>query len=444
MDKVIKGRIEAIQNYKFIEGYKSTEIGLLPSDWSVTKLSDIVEEIKQTAGTDSYETVSISAGIGFVNQAAKFGKELSGKQYEKYTVLHKGDFSYNKGNSNKYPQGCIYRLIDREVAAAPNVFESFRIINECAEYYDQLFTSGFLNKQLARMINHGVRDDGLLNLTAGDFYSCILPLPPLNEQKRIAQILEHYDHVIELHEEKANKYRQLKRTCLSKMFPQKRSRVPEWRFPDFTDDWEQRKLGELLEMSLSNNTLSRAELNYEKGAIKSVHYGDILIKYGAFVSAKNEVIPYITDGKVEDYKTNLLQDGDILFADTAEDETTGKAIEIGDLQGENVVAGLHTIACRPTLKMARYYLGYYLNSNSYHSQLLPLMQGIKVLSLSRTNLANTVVKFPVSEVEQAQIGGYFRQLDNLITLQQREIDGYKRFKQALTRLLLTGIARVNK
>lgn len=184
--------------------------------------------------------------------------------------------------------------------------------------------------------------------------------------------------------------------------------------------WEQRKLSELLETTLSTNTLSRAELNYEKGDIKSVHYGDILIKYGAFVSAKNDVIPYITDGKVEDYKASFLQEGDILFADTAEDETTGKVIEIGDLQGENVVAGLHTIACRPTKKMARYYLGYYLNSDSYHSQLLPLMQGIKVLSLSRSNLANTVVKYPVSETEQTKIGAYFNRLDHLITLHQRE------------------------
>ena len=174
-----------------------------------------------------------------------------------------------------------------------------------------------------------------------------------------------------------------------------------------------------MDMGISNNTLSRAELNYENGNIKSIHYGDILVKYGAFVSGQTDVIPYITNGEIDAFKANLLQEGDVLFADTAEDETTGKAVEIGDLQGLNVVAGLHTIACRPKGKMAKYYLGYYLNSDSFHRQLLPLMQGIKVLSLSRSNLSNTDVKFPISRIEQKQIGRYFAQLDNLITLHQR-------------------------
>ena len=95
MDKIIKDRIDAIRQDLSADQYTKTEIGVLPSDWGVASLSDFAEKVTQTAGTGSYETVSISAGIGFVNQAKKFGKELSGKQYEKYTVLHKGDFSYN-------------------------------------------------------------------------------------------------------------------------------------------------------------------------------------------------------------------------------------------------------------------------------------------------------------------------------------------------------------
>ena len=73
-----------------------TNAVVLPSEWNTCPLSSIVEEISETVGTRKIETISISAGIGFVNQAEKFGRELSGKQYEKYIVLHKGDFSYNK------------------------------------------------------------------------------------------------------------------------------------------------------------------------------------------------------------------------------------------------------------------------------------------------------------------------------------------------------------
>lgn len=220
MEKEIKDRIDAIRQSLSDDQYSKTGMGILPRNWRVAKLSDIAEKLTQTAGTESYETVSISAGIGFVNQAKKFGKELSGKQYEKYIVLHKGDFSYNKGNSNRYPQGCIYRLRDRETAAVPNVFESFKIQNECAEFYDHLFVSGFLNRQLSKKINHGVRDDGLLNLTEKDFYSCLLPVPPHAEQEKISEILDHYDEIIKLCEAKTNEYKNLKKTCLSKMFPQ--------------------------------------------------------------------------------------------------------------------------------------------------------------------------------------------------------------------------------
>lgn len=189
MKEELKKRIQALHSGLIPEGYANTPIGPLPKDWRYARLGDIAEPLTETAGKDTYETLSISAGIGFVNQAEKFGKELSGKQYEKYIVLHKGDFSYNKGNSNRYPQGCIYRLNDREVAAVPNVFESFRIVDGCPEYYEQLFISGYLNNQLSKLINHGIRENGLLNLKGRDFYNCLLPVPPLIEQERIANLL---------------------------------------------------------------------------------------------------------------------------------------------------------------------------------------------------------------------------------------------------------------
>lgn len=222
-----------------------TNAVVLPSEWNTCPLSSIVEEISETVGTRKIETISISAGIGFVNQAEKFGRELSGKQYEKYIVLHKGDFSYNKGNSNIYPQGCIYRLNNRTEAAVPNVFESFRVSVGNPDYYEQLFLSGFLNRQLYSKINRGVRDNGLLNLKGKDFYSCEVPYPPLAEQERITEILTQCDHVIELKEQKLDELKQLKKEFLRKMFPAKGCDTPEIRFPGFTGAWEQRKLGEV-------------------------------------------------------------------------------------------------------------------------------------------------------------------------------------------------------
>ena len=176
----------------------------------------------------------------------------------------------------------------------------------------------------------------------------------------------------------------------------------------------------MFDCTIPNNTLSRAELNYESGSVRNIHYGDILIKYGSVVDVQNDGIPFATGKSSDDFKGALLRDGDIIIADTAEDETTGKACEIGNSQGLDVVSGLHTMVCRPRNKMALGYLGYYLNSDAYHHQLLPLMQGIKVLSLSRTNVQKTMVCYPKSKAEQQLIADCFRNLDNLITLHQRE------------------------
>ena len=187
-----------------------------------------------------------------------------------------------------------------------------------------------------------------------------------------------------------------------------------------TSSWEQRKFDEVFDCTVPNNTLSRAELSYDEGTVLNVHYGDVLIKYGSVLDVQKDDIPRIPHRCREDFNGALLQDGDVIIADTAEDETTGKACEIGNLQGSAIVSGLHTMVCRPRNRMALGYLGYYLNSNAYHHQLLPLMQGIKVLSLSRSNIQKTSVSYPIAVKEQQLIAYYFSQLDNLITLHQRK------------------------
>ena len=210
-----------------------------------------------------------------------------------------------------------------------------------------------------------------------------------------------------------------------------KSAKPQLRFAGFDDTWEQRKFDEVFDCTIPNNTLSRAELNYESGSVRNIHYGDILIKYGSIVDVQNDEIPFATGKSSDDFKGALLQDGDIIIADTAEDETTGKACEIGNSQGLDVVSGLHTMVCRPRNKMALGYLGYYLNSDAYHHQLLPLMQGIKVLSLSRTNVQKTMVCYPKSKAEQQLIADCFRNLDTLITLHQRKYDKLTNVKKSM-------------
>lgn len=259
--------------------------------------------------------------------------------------------------------------------------------------------------------------------------SVMLPLSA-TEQQQIGTCFRNLDNLITLHQRKYDKLVNVKKSMLEKMFPRDGKNVPEIRFSGFTEAWEQRKFDEVFDCTIPNNTLSRAELNYESGSVRNIHYGDILIKYGSVVDVQNDEIPFATGKSSDDFKGALLQDGDIIIADTAEDETTGKACEIGNSQGLDVVSGLHTMVCRPRDKMALGYLGYYLNSDAYHHQLLPLMQGIKVLSLSRTNVQKTMVCYPKSNAEQQLIADCFRNLDKLITLHQREVEKLQNIKKS--------------
>ncbi len=209
------------------------------------------------------------------------------------------------------------------------------------------------------------------------------------------------------------------------------TKKPAIRFKGFTDDWEQRKLENTF-INLQNNTLSRAELSNESGIAKNVHYGDVLIKYGEVLNIGKESLPMITDENIlEKYKASFLQNGDVIFADTAEDSTVGKCSEIAGLESDIVLSGLHTIPYRPMINFSSGYLGYYLNSDGYHNQLIPLMQGIKVTSISKSAMQDTKINFPKSKNEQADIGTFFTNLDHLITLHQRKYDKLVNIKKAM-------------
>ena len=253
-----------------------------------------------------------------------------------------------------------------------------------------------------------VQVGALPSYNAGDVESMEIYLPSLLEQEQIGAYFNHLDNLITLHQRKCALLFSSFQALISMMFTTS------------TFSWEQRKFDEVFDCTVPNNTLSRAELSYDEGTVLNVHYGDVLIKYGSVLDVQKDDIPRIPHRCREDFNGALLQDGDVIIADTAEDETTGKACEIGNLQGSAIVSGLHTMVCRPRNRMALGYLGYYLNSNAYHYQLLPLMQGIKVLSLSRSNIQKTSVSYPIAVKEQQLIAYYFRQLDNLITLHQRK------------------------
>ena len=362
------------------------------------------------------EYEDIISGTGCLN------KDIFNKESDKTgIVFHKGDVLY--GKLRPYLQNWLLPLFDGLavgdfwILQPQNADSSFLYRLTQSRKFDEVANQSTGTKMPRA-------DWKLVSKTAFFIPSTI------EEQTGIGTYYEKLDHLITLHQRKYEKLTNVKKSMLEKMFPQNGSSYPEIRFKGFTDPWEQRKFNEVFDF-LQNNALSRAELT-NNGKVMNVHYGDILVKYGEILDITKDELTYLVDDSIlKKYQTSVLRNGDIIIADAAEDETVGKCSEIVGLSGETVLSGLHTIPCRPTVKFAEGYLGYYMNSGAYHNQLLPLIQGTKISSISKSAIQDTEIDYPKLEEEQAQIGTYFKNLDHLITLHQRELEKLQNIKKSM-------------
>ena len=402
--------------------------------WEQRKFSELTEirsasrvhkEEWQSSGVPFYRSSDVMAALnGTENEKAFISEEL----YEKLSAvsgkLEKGDILVTGGGSVGKP----YIVPNNEPLYTKDADLLWVKNNEkLVPYFIYTF---FFSPAFSDYLNSVSHVGTIAHYTITQLEETPITLPCVSEQQKIGDYFRNIDSLITLHQRKYDKLTKVKKAMLEKMFPENGSPYPEIRFKGFTDAWEQRKLSDTLNF-LSNNTLSRAELSEDTGTYKNVHYGDVLVKFGEYIDAQSTDLPYIADDeKAKKFESSKLQDGDIIIADTAEDEAVGKCVEIGNIGDLSIVSGLHTIPCRSKVKFAPAYLGFYLNSSSYHDQLIPLMQGIKVTSISKSAISDTLISAPTDLSEQGKIGQFFSQLDTLITLHQRKLEKLKNIKKA--------------
>ena len=172
--------------------------------WQKLPLDSFCERVRRNSNKEIRDVLTISSTQGWVDQKKKWARNMAGKSIEKYVLLRRGEFSYNKGNSKTYPQGCVFRLDKWDEALVPNVYHSFSINSELvnSDFLQHFFASGGLNNQLRAVITSSVRNNGLLNITAEEFFKKEVNLPPLHEQKKIAEILSGIDDLVSLYKKK--------------------------------------------------------------------------------------------------------------------------------------------------------------------------------------------------------------------------------------------------
>ena len=173
-------------------------------------------------------------------------------------------------------------------------------------------------------------------------------------------------------------------------------------------------------------------MDNEKGSVKNIHYGDILTKYNDTLRDIS-VVPFVNKNiDLSRFgEESYLKNGDIVIADTAEDFTAGKAVEVLNIDFP-ILAGQHTFLCRPKINFAPGFMGYYLNSPSYHNRLILLLTGTKVYSISKANIKNTFILYPENYEEQQKIADCLSSIDELIDAETRKLTALEKYKKGLT------------
>jgi len=394
------------------QGYKATALGIIPQEWEEKRLGEICTYFKSGEGITS--------------------KDISENgQYPVY-----GGNGLRGYTDKKYTHDGAYILIGRQGALCGNINY---VTGKCyiSEHAIAVQTKGDLSWLRYKLdfwnLNRYSESSAQPGLSVEKLVRYKLTVPPLAEQRKIAEVLGVWDEAIEKQARLIEKLALRKRALMQRLLSAK------LRLPGFSEPWEKVKLGDIGHF-LSSNTLSRDCLNEQIGNIKNIHYGDILIKLPTIVDASFIHIPYVNDDVI--VKSDYLKNGDIIFADTAEDYTVGKAIEIINIQAIPVTSGLHTIPFRPKSGIfVNRFLGYYVNSTDYRRQLQPLIQGIKVYSISKTALCKTTLKIPTLS-EQTAIAEVLTAADREIELAKEKLERLRRQKRGLMQQLLTGKRRI--
>ena len=343
-----------------------------------------------------------------------------------YYLLKNGEFAYNKSYSVGYDFGSIKRLDRYPMGALSTLYICFALKRHESDFIKAYFDSLKWYREIYMISAEGARNHGLLNVPTEEFFNTKHYLPEnTDEQRKIADFLIALNRRIETQQSFVDNLKKYKRGLSDKLFGEKES-GERWMTVPFSEAFD----------LLQNNTFSRDEMSTENGIAYNIHYGDVLIKYGAVVDLSKSKVPYIrSDVSLSKYaQSSYLRDGDIVIADTAEDYTVGKAVEIVGVADAKALSGLHTIPCRPKISFAPMYLGYFINSKRFRTQILPLVQGTKVSSISKSEILKTYIAFPSFGV-QSQIASMLYALDHRIDICQACVQGLVRTKEALLQQL---------
>ncbi|WP_416274064.1 restriction endonuclease subunit S [Leuconostoc mesenteroides] len=183
------------------------------------KLKDVTERVRSNDGRMDLPTLTMSASSGWLDQKDRFSGDISGNEKKNYTLLKKGELSYNHGNSKLAKYGVVFSLKNYEEALVPRVYHSFKALaNTSADFIEYMFSTKLPDRELGKLVSSGARMDGLLNINYDDFMNIHITFPNYEEQILMSAFFRKLDNTIALHQQKLNLLKKQKQAYLQKMF----------------------------------------------------------------------------------------------------------------------------------------------------------------------------------------------------------------------------------
>ena len=376
-------------------------------DWEQRKLGDYIIEYHEITTVNNQYPVLTSSRKGIFLQTEYYsGNQVASDDNTGYNIVPYGYFTYRHMSDDEIFHFNINDIVENGIVSTlyPVFITSEDLDSRYLQYqlnYGREFAKfAVLQKQ------GGSRTYMYLN----KLKKLELTMPKaIEEQKKISGYFIELDYLITLHQRKCDETKELKKFMLQKMFPKNGEKKPEIRFKGFTDDWEQRKLSEIY-ASIGNAFVGTATPYYvEQGHfyLESNNIKDGQINHNSEV--------FINDEFYERQKDKWLHTGDMVMVQSGH---VGHAAVIPE-ELDNSAAHALIMFREPKVKIEPYFLNYQYQTNKIKKKIEGITTGNTIKHILASDMQEFVVDLPDYD-EQKQIGDYFRNLDNLITLHQRE------------------------
>lgn len=365
-------------------------------EWEEKRLEEVAVRITRKNKDNCTDIpLTISSLDGLIDQRDFFNKIVASKDMSGYYLLKRGEFAYNKSYSKGFDFGSIKRLNLYDEGALSTLYICFALNNnEDSDFYQKYFDSLSWYPELQKICAEGARNHGLLNVSTNDFFQLKLHVPKSKEeQQEIASLFTELDNLIQSAQKELDGYRELKQGMLQKMFPKKGEKVPEIRFPEFIDNWEQHKFEDVVTIGSGKDYK-----HLESGNVPVYGTGGYMLSVNQALSENEDAVGIGRKGTID--KPYILR-APFWTVDTL-------------------------FYCIPNKGFDLTFTNCLFQNVDWKKK----DESTGVPSLSKV-IINNVKTYVPSLSEQQRIGEYFSNLDNLITLQQKEIDGYKELKKGL-------------